>query len=117
MFNLNDAFKELRKKGLIARQDYWCCQSCGGYAIGQMIEIRNRMGKKTTGYVFFHHQDTERAERDRILYLAYGNPFSGSADTPEATAKVGKTIVETLERHGFLTEWNGSPDTRILVKV
>lgn len=31
--NLNQAFKELRKLGYFARQNFWCCQSCAWAAV------------------------------------------------------------------------------------
>ncbi len=110
------AFRELRKRGLLARANYMCCQSCAGYALAQRASDLKTAGKEIVGVVFWHRQDDEYFRRSGRLYLAYGD-----VETREHgpigmdTASVGRLVVETLERHGLAVTWDGDPGRRILV--
>jgi hypothetical protein len=89
---LNAAFRDLRKAGYFARQNFACCQSCG------CAEVPD---DKAETYVFYHRQDAEHLEKDRGTYLAYaGN---------------GRFICETFGKQGLAVEWDGSTNTRIWV--
>jgi hypothetical protein len=101
---LTAAFEELDRGGIVAREHFSCCQTCGTAEIWAEAEPADR------GYVFFHMQDTETAG-DGVLYLAYG----ARADEPEATVAVGHEIVKVLRSHGFQTSWDGSESTRIRI--
>ena len=92
MENLTRAFGALRKKGYFARQNFWCCQSCGWAAIP---------AEKTGKVVFFHNQDN----RDKIK----GKPFM------LAWAGDGQEIVDTLKEFGVETSWDGDSGKRIQV--
>ena len=89
---ITGAFKALRKAGYFARQNFWCCQSCGWAAIPE---------EKSKKVVFFHNQDAERKRAGSSFYLAW------SGD--------GAEICRILSEHGVKTEWDESPDTRIRV--
>lgn len=89
---LNKAFKELRKLGYFARQNFWCCQNCGWYAVPE--EKKNKA-------VFYHAQDNE----DRMK----GNPFYIAWDGD------GNEICRVFNECGITTEWNGEPGTRIKI--
>jgi len=88
--NLTPAFKALRKEGFFARQNFWCCQSCGCAAVPE---------DKSEAYVFYHAQDKQDLVSKGSCYLAW------SGD--------GAKIVEVLTAHGIKTEWDGSANTRI----
>jgi len=94
MENLTKTFKDLRKKGYFARQNFTCCQSCG------WAEVPEEYSNKA---VFYHAQDKESMKRNGDLYLAW----SGN----------GREIVEIFEKNGFFVDWNGENNTRILVKT
>ena len=91
---LNKAFAELRKKGYFARQNFTCCQSCG------WAELTDEESKKA---VFYHRQDAEDLKKTGVVYLAW----SGS----------GQDIVNTLNKYGLATKWEGTDNRRIVVKV
>jgi hypothetical protein len=91
MNSLNNAFKDLRKAGYFARQNFTCCQSCG------WSEIPN--GKEKV--VFYHSQDNDDKIKGNDFHLAW------SGD--------GKEICEILNRNGVLTEWNENENTRIKI--
>lgn len=95
---LTKVFNILESKGIVAREDFTCCSTCGHYEMGQM-------GNGFKGYVFYHNQDTERARENGKLYLAYGCLTDNS---DEATEKIGNEIKKELENVGFEVKWNGT---------
>ncbi|GAA2128431.1 DUF6891 domain-containing protein [Glycomyces algeriensis] len=101
---LTEAFAELDRGGIVAREHFACCQRCG------TTEIWDEADPEHRGYVFFHMQDTESAH-DGVLYLAYGS----RSDLVEETLAVGHDVVKTLQAHGFQTAWDGSERTRIRI--
>ena len=63
------------------------------------------------GYCFYHGQDLERAVAGEGIMLSFGD----LQDTDEGKAAIAALIITTLQRHGFVAEWNGSVQTRINV--
>lgn len=108
---LDAAFAELDRHGIIARQHFTCCQTCGHTEINYDIE-QAQAHRSVRGYVFFHWQDTESAVRSDYLYLAYG-----SVSGKELESKwIAVQIVDTLQRYGLDATWNSSIRTRICIK-
>lgn len=92
---VNWAFKELRKKGYYARQNYWCCQTCAWNDVPD-----NRADK----VVFYHRQDAEAwdgKELSKDLYLAWQGDC--------------KEIVQILNDCGLKTDHDGTNQHRIKV--
>lgn len=89
--NLKLAFKELNNIGYFAKQNFWCCQSCGTNAIPADINK----------YVFYHNQDNDSLQRTGSTYLSWG----GDANE----------IMSVFNKHDIKTYWNGNDDTRILI--
>lgn len=89
---LSKAFKQLRKLGYFARQNFWCCQSCGWAAIpdGECEKV-----------VFYHSQDNEDKKEGKPFYLAWCGD--------------GNEIVSVLQQNGIVVDWNGSENSRIRV--
>ncbi|MCD4668910.1 MAG: hypothetical protein K8S14_00540 [Actinomycetia bacterium] len=57
--------------GIVARQNFSCCQSDGRSEIwGEIREVRAQ--RPVLGYVFYHGQDTEYVVESGNLFLAYG---------------------------------------------
>lgn len=108
---LDEAFAELDRLGIVARQNYTCCQTCGhtemGYETG-----KTAVHRRVRGYVFFHQQDSKHVANSDNLYLAYGS-LSGSDE--EAVA-VAHEVVSVLKKHGLKIEWNGRITKRIRIK-
>jgi hypothetical protein len=96
---VNQAFKLLRKAGYIAKQDFWCCQSCGWAAIHKDYPDAEKI-------VFYHNQDNEAwnkdKELDHPLYLAWAGD--------------GGEIVNIIKSVGLSVEWDGSKDNRIMIQ-
>ena len=122
---LNIAFKALRKAKLIARQNFRCCQSCAGYEIATDVEKKLDAGKVVAGWVFYHHQDhnsafegSRRYPAKGELYLSYtGGSTSKYEKNGLQTVEIGKIVAAVLTSVGLVFEWDGSSDTRILVKL
>lgn len=95
----NKIFRALRKKGIVAKQNFLCCQSCG------WAELGSQLGDNYEGtIVFYHNQDYdsfEGKELTRKIYLAW----HGKAED----------IIEEFEKEGFKVEWNGSEHERICI--
>lgn len=109
------AFKELRKLGLIARANHWCCGSCASASIGGDYDKMNPKKKaKIKGGVYWHHQDEQSLQKGYDLYLGFGS-LGVEGDDKEQTEAVGRLIVEVLTKYGLRVEWDGSHYTRIKV--
>lgn len=112
-YDINKLFKRCREVGLFARQNYWCCNSCGTAA------LHTDMRPKHVGWMFYHQQDADAFVWDgvedhvlrRPLWLTYGDPKGNPADT----VTVGNMIVAIMSELGLQTDWDGNPNTRINV--
>lgn len=108
---LDEAFAELDRNGIVARQNYTCCQTCGHTEIGYELG-KTSVHRRVRGYVFFHHGDTENVVNADHLYLAYGSLNQGD----EEVLAVAHEAVAVLRKHGFTVEWNGRIEKRIGIK-
>jgi hypothetical protein len=104
---LDAAFAELEASGIVCRQNWTCCQTCGLAEIGEEIKSGSR------GYVFFHQQDTDRVVEDGCLYLAYG----ACSDVREEQLEVAEEIARIIRENGLTVEWDGSLEKRIMVRL
>jgi len=90
--DISFAFRELRKRGYTAKQNFKCCQSCAWAALSD---------KEAERVVFYHNQDADNLKRMGSCYLSW------SGD--------GKEIVEVLNLFGINTEWDGTNENRIKI--
>ena len=86
---LREAFKDLRKAGYFARQNFTCCQSCAWAEIPE---------EKADKVVFYHAQDAAHKADDK-MYIGW------SGD--------GKEICDIFAKHNIDTLWDGDNNTRI----
>lgn len=112
---LDEAFAGLEELGIVARQNFSCCGSCGSSEIGEEIRIARAEGRGILGYTFFHVQDTESAVAGGGVYLSYGTALKGGGR--KESIAVGRLIVDELRNRGLSVDWNGSLSTRILVEM
>jgi hypothetical protein len=110
---LDAAFASLERKGVISRQNFSCCGTCGSYEIGDEIAAAKDAGLPAHGYAFYHMQDTDNAVDGFGVYLNYGSCAEGE----EAALDVAADIVFELQRHGLRTEWDGTWNKRIGVPL
>jgi hypothetical protein len=106
---LDAAFAELEERGIVARQDFSCCNNCGSTEIWSEVREAEEDGRVIHGCTFYHHQDTEVAVNGGGLCLGY----QAVADGEEAQVAVGHEIVQVLRTHGFEPRWDGSTEKRI----
>lgn len=106
---LDAAFAALEAEGVISRQNFTCCGSCGSSEIwDEMGKVRDA-GGPVTGYAFYHQQDTERATEGGGLYFNYG----AVEDTEAAAVAVGHRIMARLREQGLEPDWDGRLEQRI----
>jgi hypothetical protein len=106
------AFELMEQRGLVARQNFEDCQTCGHAAIGGEISEALKT-REVFGYTFYHQQDTERAVEAGDLWLAFGSP-KGDKKT---AIRVAETVVECLREAGLEPSWNGDVVERVSVPV
>jgi hypothetical protein len=107
---LDEAFAALNRQGIVARQNYSCCNNCGFTEIWEEVQ-QEEAHQPVEGYVFYHLQCTQRAIKSGQLLLAYG-----CVDEDEASLiRVANKIVAELRRVGFDADWKGTADYPIVV--
>jgi hypothetical protein len=110
---LDAAFTDLGRAGILARQHFSCCGTCGADEIREELDQAEKAGQPARGFTFFHIQDTEHAVAGEGLYLSYG-----SADKDQTTSvAIGHEVVATLGRHGLRPAWNGKIAHRIALPL
>ena len=111
---LTAAFKRMRTFGILARQNFMCCQTCGCAEVDNIVDAKRAKKKKEVplGYCFYHAQDADNLRRTGNVFLAYG----AIDDNGDSTA-VGHIICECLRQCGLEFKWDGSRWTRIEVIV
>ena len=107
---LDEAFASLNKRGIIARQNFSCCNNCGFTEIWDEVE-EEETRRAVIGYVFYHLQCTERAMETRQLLMAFGSIEEGS----EVLTQVANTIVAELRSVGLNASWQGTDEHPIIV--
>jgi hypothetical protein len=108
---LDEAFAALNRQGIVARQDFSCCNNCGFTEIWDEIEEAEQQ-QSVEGYVFYHLQCTERAIKTGQLLMAYGCV----EDDPDALQRIGNKIVAELRRVGLAASWGGTTGHPIVVE-
>jgi hypothetical protein len=99
---LDRAFAELERAGILARQDFSCCRTCGAHDLRRELVERRKEGLPSRGFVFFHVQGTERVVETGELLLEVGE-----ADRREKAEQVSHLVVDALQRHGLRAVWGG----------
>jgi hypothetical protein len=110
---LDAAFAALDRVGIVARQHFSCCGTCGAHEIHDEMDQAEKAGTPSRGYTFFHVQDTEHAMGGESLYLSYG----AAQKDQSASVAIGHEVVATLGRHGLSPSWNGKHAHRIALPL
>jgi hypothetical protein len=116
---LNEAFRQMRRAGLVARQNFSCCGSCAGYELTtDVAAMPDKKRAKVKGVCFYHRQDADRLNAGRDLYLGYGPVESREhGQIGLETAQVGRLVTSCLTQAGLTWEWDGTASQRILVRA
>jgi hypothetical protein len=104
---LTAAFRALTAAGIVARENFTCCQNCGQAEIGAAVP----RGVEPRGYAFYHRQDAERGVVGEGLHIAYG-----LFERPP-TAEIGAEVAAALRAQGLTVHWNGDVASRIHVPL
>ena len=104
---LKKAFKNLRKEGVIARMNFSCCGSCGGYYMSEKMVL----DEKKIGYVFYHNQEHKNLPYAGYVYLNFGGRTDGTS------VVIGKLIVRHIKAVGLKVRWSGSAAQSIKVSA
>ena len=107
---LDEAFAALNRQGIVARQDFSCCNNCGFTEIWDEIE-KEEQDHPVEGYAFYHLQCTERAIETGQLLMAYGSVEEGEG----LLASVANKVVTELRRVGLNASWGGTDGHPIVV--
>jgi hypothetical protein len=110
---LDAALADLDGAGILARQHFACCETCGAREIHDELDQAEKAGRTMRGFTFFHRQDTEHAVDGEGLYLSYG---AANRDSSVSVA-IGHEIVAALGRHGLTPAWNGKLVHRIALPL
>ena len=116
---MKEAFRLMRKRGLLARMNFLCCSNCAGHELTNMAVDAIRSGKKKQddikGCVFYHRQDAEALEPPRARWRCSGNqPLMiryGLLDSKEfgeiglPTDEVGRIVCECLDEAQVAYSW------------
>lgn len=95
---IEQAFMVLRHRGWFARADWKCCQTCGCAAVPE---------GQSEHYIFYHHQDAEAFQRNRLRAGGMWLAHSGTHESYE--------LVEALRNVGLEAYWDGSVMSRVWV--
>lgn len=110
---LDRAFADLQKDGILARQNFWCCGTCGGDAVVDEIARANKRKHTFDGYTYFHEQDTAIAVLGHGLNLGYGTPDF----EPKESVAIGLLVVKALRKHGLKPQWSGDLEDHIHIPM
>ena len=93
---ISRGFAQLRKDGYLAKQSFWCCNSCAWAAMTYV---------QAEKAVFYHSQEASSLKKTGDVWLAW------SGD--------GQHIIDTFLKLGMNPldiEWDGSLDSKILLR-
>lgn len=115
---VNNAFRELRKLGYTAKQNFMCCSSCAWYELGgtALAGVRNEALPPPEKVVFYNKQANASAwftreywsEKNRRTFMLQSHLWLQWAGN-------GQEIVAALQRQGLNVEWNGTEEQGICI--
>ncbi len=106
---LDRAFAALETEGIVARQNFACCQNCGRAEIRDEIAGARRARRSVDGFVFYHMQDTDSAVTHGVLQLRYDGTLGNAATA------IGTRVVAALREAGLAPAWDGDINKTIEV--
>lgn len=110
---LDGAFTALENSGIVCRQNFTCCGTCGSAEIWDEIGQATDQGAAVRGYAFFHAQDTESAVEGSGLYLNYGAVDEGE----EPALAIAREVSGAIGAAGLKVNWDGTWSKRIGVEL
>lgn len=112
---LERVFERLEAVGIISRQNFTCCGTCGAAEIDYEVEDFEEQGLRARGYVFFHQQATESAVEGYGINFSYGS-FKKNASDRDHEA-IAQDLVRELKDKEFEVDWNGKLSMCVMVEI
>lgn len=113
IMKLNRVFDNLERQNILARANFSCCQSCGGYELATIAEEQNK-----AGWVFWHQQSEDGLRRTGNVHVYFAG--ADECDKPPKNAKSSNEIAKIAYREflrvGLDVEWSGEESNAILLK-
>jgi hypothetical protein len=107
---IDKVFTELEKVKVQGKQNFWCCQTCGGSAMEDYGDTQDSNGEYLyDGYVFYHSQDYDTLKSDGYTYLS----FAGFRDV--SGIDIANRIIKAFQDECIDVEWNGDTNARIKI--
>jgi len=106
---LEAASRKLETSGILVRENFTCCGTCGSYEIWDEIAKAKKSGSSVRGYAFYHSQDADGAAEGGRLHLSYGSTEEGE----DASVAIASQIEAALRAEGLTVNWNGTIGQRI----
>ena len=112
---ITKAFRTLRSAGIIARQNFECCQSCAGARIATDVKTMTDDARaRIRGAVCTTQQDVSLARNRRGEFTGIWIAFD--AIEGRATAEeIGRELATALRAEGLTVRWDGDSATRVEV--
>jgi hypothetical protein len=105
-------FNKLSNWGILVKEDFCCCGSCGLREIRELTEKKEEEeGVEVRGYCFYHGQDLDHAAESGELWLGHAENHDGDEET-----EVANTILMYARKVGIQAEWSGSMKDRVCLK-
>lgn len=124
---LTQAFAKLTEIGVIGRESFTCCGTCGSSEIWDERDV----SRQWRGYLYYHSQDADVIPESEQTYVGYGaflDAFYSEQEwealsDEEKEAKYDQTVRDLmineafpiLKKHGIGVEWDGDLSRRILL--
>ncbi|KAJ0417393.1 hypothetical protein BJY00DRAFT_315864 [Aspergillus carlsbadensis] len=100
------AFRSLREKGIVARENFHYTQQQADFNIGKEATGGEH------GFAYWHGQDTEKAVNGFGLVIRFG-----ALDfDDEGSRRVGEIVCQELKAVGLPAQWNGTAMQAIYVR-
>jgi len=113
--NLELAFSELEREGIIARPNFKCCNTCAMASINDEMACFSDSVRPAVGFACFHEQDTDHAVEYGDLYVRFGSANENESD--DDRVRIGTRVVDILEMNDMCVEWNGTAEQCINVSI
>jgi len=97
---LTKGFCAVRKLGIVAKQNFLCCNGCGLNELSNRHKAGKFPGKR--GYIFYHNQNYDRMKETGKVCIYFGT-FDESDSVPMAME-----VKAAFESVGLSVDWNGT---------
>lgn len=107
-YRLDGAFAELRRRGVVALVDFFCCSYCLGSITGYEHPELEQVVLPAQGYLFLQEPHSAAPPGRRGVLVNCGlpgggcdQPPGGSGTDPTAGSLIDEVVAPTLVAHGF----------------